>query len=144
MHEFTIGESLVTAVLTELRRPEHVRLRLRRARVVIGAMHAIVPDSLCLAYEVLTRETPAAGSVLEIVSVPPAARCRRCAWEGPIELPLFLCGACGSGDVEVQRGTELYLDQLEGEDDEHGADQGIPGPDGREREVGGQDPRPAP
>ncbi|NQT91201.1 MAG: hydrogenase maturation nickel metallochaperone HypA, partial [Lentisphaerae bacterium] len=45
-------------------------------------------------------------------------RCGNCGTEGGIEMPLFECGKCGSGDLEVIGGKELYLDLLEVNDDE--------------------------
>lgn len=78
----------------------------------------MVPDSLAFAYELLTRGTPAAGSRLEIRHVPAAARCRGCGWEGELRVPVFLCGACQSGEVELLTGKELHLENLEIEQDD--------------------------
>jgi hydrogenase nickel incorporation protein HypA/HybF len=84
----------------------------------VGALHQIVPENLKFAYEVLTRETPAAGSELMMVSVPITAQCRACGWKGEIRSPLFLCGACNSGEIELIGGKELYLDNLEIDQDD--------------------------
>ncbi len=118
MHEFSICEGIVKAVLDEMSRHGAPPGSLRKARVVVGALRAIVPENLTFAYEVLTRDTAAAASRLEIVSVPINARCRACGWTGDIQSPLFLCGACNSGEIELVTGKELYLDNLEIETDE--------------------------
>ncbi|MFH0952816.1 MAG: hydrogenase maturation nickel metallochaperone HypA [Verrucomicrobiota bacterium] len=113
MHEFSICEGLVGAVLEEMSRHGAPAGSLRRARVVVGGMHQILPENLTTAYEVLTRDTVAAGSELELRVLPITARCRPCGWTGEIRQPLFLCGTCNSGDIELVTGRELYLENLE-------------------------------
>ena len=72
-----------------------------------------MPDALVFAYELLTRDTPAAGSRLELRIRPLEARCLSCGWQGALEPPVFLCGACGQGGIELLGGNELYLESLE-------------------------------
>ena len=63
MHEISICQSLVSVVLDELTQRAIGPGRLQRVRVVAGQLHQLVPDSLTFAYELLTRDTPAATSV---------------------------------------------------------------------------------
>ena len=126
MHEFSICEKLVQAVLVELDRTRPRPKRLLKARVVVGRLQQIVPDSLQLAYEILTRETAAEGSALELDEVPIKCECRQCGWEGEINDRLFLCHDCGSAEVNVVAGNELYLESLEIEEDEHDNAQSLP------------------
>jgi hydrogenase nickel incorporation protein HypA/HybF len=118
MHEFSICEGIVRAVTDEMARHRAGAGSLRATRVVVGKLHQIVPDNLTFAYDVLIRDTPAAGSRLEISFVPITARCKACGWTGEIQSPLFLCGACNSGEIELVTGKELYVDNLEIETDE--------------------------
>ena len=104
------------AVLAELKKVQPSRLV--RARIVAGRLHQLVPANLTFAYEVLTKETPAAGSVLNIRRVPITAECRQCHWRGVIKGALFACGQCKSGDIEITGGKELYLDSIEVEQKE--------------------------
>jgi hydrogenase nickel incorporation protein HypA/HybF len=113
VHEFSIGANLVAAVLEELARLKTPPGALRVARIAVGAMHQIVPDTLVFAYNSLSQDTPAAGSKLVLRPVPVTACCKACGWEGALDVPLFLCGACQSGDVEVITGMELQLESLE-------------------------------
>lgn len=112
MHEITICQSLVSVVLDELTQRALGPGRLQRVRVVAGQLHQLVPDSLTFAYELLTRDTPAAGSQLDLVVPPLEAHCQNCGWRGPIEPPVFLCATCGSG-VEIKGGDELFIEELE-------------------------------
>lgn len=122
MHEFSICEGIVNAAVEEMAKVDPPAKALRKTTVVVGAMHQIVPENLVFAYEVLTRDTPAAGSELELRFVPIKARCRDCGWEGEVHQPLFLCGACNMGNIELLSGKELYVENLEIEqedDNEH-------------------------
>jgi len=128
MHEFTICQSLLTAVLTELKKNAWGRRRLKRANVVAGQYHRLVPASLKFAYKILTKNTPAEGSRLSIKSVPIKIKCNRCGWQGPTRDISFLCPKCKKADVEIIGGNELCLESIEIEDHEN---QSIPRPDGR-------------
>lgn len=118
MHEFSIAEALVKAVAEELAKLEPPPGRLKRVRVVIGDMRQVVPDTLAFAYETLVKDTPATGSVLEIQPQPITARCRDCSWAGKIEGHVFCCKECDSANVEILTGKELYLSNLEFDENE--------------------------
>ncbi|MDD5676874.1 MAG: hydrogenase maturation nickel metallochaperone HypA [Kiritimatiellae bacterium] len=111
VHEFSITQTIVQAVLAELKKVQPSRLV--RARIVAGRLHQLVPATLTFAYEVLTKDTAASGSVLSVRNVPITAECRQCHWRGEIRDALFACGRCKSGDIEITGGRELYLDSIE-------------------------------
>ena len=113
MHEFSIGQRIVDAVLEELARLDPPAARLCKTRVVLGELHQVVPDYLMSAYGLLSEGTSLAGSELELVLAPVIGRCRACGWEGNIDAPLFRCGECRSLGVDMISGKELYLDHLE-------------------------------
>jgi hydrogenase nickel incorporation protein HypA/HybF len=116
MHELSICRGLVDAVLEEFRRLEPPAVRITRIHVVAGRLHQIVPDFLRSAYEVLTRDTPAEGSELELEILPLTGRCRACGWEGEIEPPVFRCAGCEAFAIELGGGKELALDRMEVEE----------------------------
>lgn len=111
VHEFSIAQTIVRAVLTELKKVQPARLVC--AQIVTGGLHQLMPDNLTMAYEVLTKDTPAAGSSLKIRHVPITAECRQCHWRGEIRGSLFACGQCKSSDIEITGGREMYLDHIE-------------------------------
>ena len=117
MHELAIGESLVETVVDEMGRLDPPR-RLVRVRVVAGALRQIVPEYLMFAYEQLSKGTLAEGSALELVRRPVTCTCSACGWRGERADGVFRCEECGSTDVEMTGGTELYLESLEVDDDE--------------------------
>lgn len=118
MHEFAICQNIVDAVINALSEVKASSFRLKKVRIVVGKYHQIVAENLEFAFDVLVKETAARGAKLEIKTLPIVVRCEACGWEGEIQLPMFLCGGCGSGRVEITGGRELYLEDLEVETDE--------------------------
>lgn len=115
MHETSLSQSILRAVLAELQRIEPPPLRLKRVRVVAGSLHhPLVPDDVIAAYAAEARGTPAEGSVLELSIAPLLGRCNACGWRG--ELADFACGSCGSLDLELAGRELLRLDALEVEE----------------------------
>jgi hydrogenase nickel incorporation protein HypA/HybF len=113
MHEVSIVEGLIgiiedTAATNKISKVSQVSLR-------IGTMRQVVPDALEFAFEIVGKGTVAEGAAIKIEEIPTRARCRECATEFPVEDFCFVCTSCGSGDVEVIEGKELYIDSLEGE-----------------------------
>lgn len=125
MHEFSIAGSLVRAIDGELERQDREDVRLLKARVVVGCMRQVVPENLRMAFDILTRETRMAGAELDLVMTAVVARCKKCGQEAEVEMPFFACGKCGSGDLDIVAGRELYLDLLEVNDEECHEDQGV-------------------
>jgi hydrogenase nickel incorporation protein HypA/HybF len=112
MHELSLCQSLVDILLAEVKKLDKP-VRVRRVHVVAGALRQIVPDAMTFAFEFLTRDTPAADAVLELIVLPISARCRDCDWQGEIEEICFQCRACRSTKLDIQTGKELYLKSFE-------------------------------
>lgn len=113
MHEFSICQALVAAVLQELKKIKKKKARLKKARIIAGQYHRLMPASLKFAYKILTGNTAAQGSTLQIKTAPLRLRCKQCGWQGATRAILFLCKRCGRTDVEITGGKELYLESIE-------------------------------
>jgi hydrogenase nickel incorporation protein HypA/HybF len=118
MHEFSVCRVLVDTILAELAKLPSQEPRLVRARVVVGGLRQIVPEYLAQAYGMLVRDTAAAGSKLDVTSLPLNGECEACGWKGKLEKGIFLCKGCGSNRAKILDGMELYLDSLEVEEKE--------------------------
>ena len=110
MHELGIAQRIVE-VMTEMV-TRHGATRCLAARLLVGELTAVEPETLKFAFEVVSRETSAAGCLLEIVPVPLRLRCKQCSAEtgGPLFEP---CAACGTLGFEVLEGRELRLDTVD-------------------------------
>ncbi|MDQ3576094.1 MAG: hydrogenase maturation nickel metallochaperone HypA [Actinomycetota bacterium] len=107
MHELSITQSVVDAVM------EHTRGdRVTKVRLQIGKLSGIVPDSVRFCFDLIAADTPLAGAVLEIDEPLGRAHCKGCGDDFGLRDLILLC-PCGSADVEVMAGTELAVKSVE-------------------------------
>jgi hydrogenase nickel incorporation protein HypA/HybF len=113
MHELAIAEGVLAVAL------DHARGRpVKRVHLRVGHLRQVVPSALLFSFELVARDTPADGAVLEIDEVPAAGTCRRCGAESDLPAFPFACGACGAFDVRITRGEELQVEWLEVDEEE--------------------------
>ena len=114
MHEFSICQSLIESILSELDKVEHDEIkRLLKVRIAVGELRQIVPAYLKEAYSILAKDTAADGAEMEIRSLPVRGKCKTCGWEGNMPDFNFCCKKCGSENAEIVGGRELYIENLE-------------------------------
>jgi hydrogenase nickel incorporation protein HypA/HybF len=107
MHELSITESLVERVCEGAE-----GARVLRVVVEIGKLSAVVPHAVRACFDVCAQGTAIEGAVLEVVEIGGRGRCRECGAE--IDVPDLLSGcACGSHDLEILRGEELRIREVE-------------------------------
>lgn len=119
MHELAICERIVNLMKRELAGVCPPPVGVVCVRLVVGQLHQIVESVLRDAYGFLTADGLAAGSTLEIASAPVVGACSPCGWKGELVVPMFRCERCGSLDLDLVGGKELFLESieiLEGED----------------------------
>ena len=111
MHELALAESIVNAVKKAVEnRPD---VKVLQVRVRIGELTDIVPDSLQFGFESLIAETSFAGASLEIERVPIYGKCGNCGHEFTVEEFVFICPECFSTDIDMIRGDELEIVDIE-------------------------------
>ena len=135
MHELSIAEELLEII--ETRAAGAGIGRVERITLKIGEYSGIMPEALEFAFEVAGQGTVAEGARLEIVEVPVTVRCNACEAETVLEDFAFLCTECGSLDVTVLQGNELYLDSIEVDGDTADEDIGADGDIGGDADIGG-------
>lgn len=113
VHEMSIAQSLLDIVLEEGRK--HRLTGVRTIKLQVGALAAVVPDSLKFCFDMLGQETIASGASLEIETVPIVARCSDCKELFEVENNVFLCPHCGQPTLDLISGRELSLTSIEGE-----------------------------
>jgi hydrogenase nickel incorporation protein HypA/HybF len=107
MHEMAITQSVVDAVC------EHAAgRRVRSVKLEVGALCAVVPDSMQFCFELATAGTVADGARLDVNVQPGAARCRTCGQSFVLPDLILLC-PCGSADVDVVAGRDLKILSME-------------------------------
>jgi hydrogenase nickel incorporation protein HypA/HybF len=111
MHEVSIMEEAVriaveSAQAAGARRVTGLRLR-------IGVLSGVVPDAMRFAFDVVTRDTTAAGATLEIESVPAVAWCGNCRAEFEALDFFSECPRCRSVSDGLRRGREMEIASVE-------------------------------
>jgi hydrogenase nickel incorporation protein HypA/HybF len=107
MHELSIAESVVEAVLERTGDTPVSSVRLR-----VGRLSGVVPDALSFCFELATAGTPLEGAALTIEEPGGRAHCRSCGRDFDMDDLILLC-ECGSADVNVVAGQELHLASVE-------------------------------
>jgi hydrogenase nickel incorporation protein HypA/HybF len=81
----------------------------------VGALRQVVPDTLDFYFGFVADGTVCAGARLEQELVPARLRCDGCEREWEMDLPLFVCAACGAA-ASVVSGDEFEVESIEVEE----------------------------
>jgi hydrogenase nickel incorporation protein HypA/HybF len=111
MHELSIMESALSAVLAQARKAGAHRVLLVRLR--IGALSGVVPEALEFAFAALAPGTLAEGAKLAIDQVPARFWCAACAREFQSDNMFGECPGCHNPSGELRAGREMELATLE-------------------------------
>lgn len=115
MHELTIARNIIQIVENELKkRGDSDSIRVKRISFKAGALNAIIPESLIFGFDILKKESKLLkDSELIIEEIPLKVRCHVCGMESVLLEPFFFCSGCGSGNVEVVEGKEMFVESVE-------------------------------
>jgi hydrogenase nickel incorporation protein HypA/HybF len=133
MHELPVTEGILKTSL-EAAGKAGAR-RITAIDLVVGELSSIVDDSVQFYFDILSRDTLAAGATLRLRREAGMATCRDCGHEYPVRAPLVpLCPSCGGPRVRVSGGREFYVESIEVDDDEDSGGETYPE---RQRSGGG-------
>ena len=112
VHELSIVSSVVDSVTETLQ--SYPGARVKEVRLRVGALAAVVEDSLQFCYEIATEDTPLQGSTLVIKTIPVLMHCHRCAQNVEIAgLQSFRCPLCDNPVSDLRQGRELEIESIE-------------------------------
>jgi len=112
MHEMGLAEQIKANAMAAL--PNDLgHMSVKKIHLKVGALAAVMPDSLRLCFELISRGTPLEQATLEIEEVPAVARCRKCQRQWTVLEPLLTCETCQDSPVDVISGRELNIESLE-------------------------------
>ncbi len=115
MHELSIIQSLFETLEAQAR--QHGAPRVTRVCLSVGPLSGAVPELLSEAFEMYKQGTLAERAEIEIVVPPVRVKCRSCGMESEPREFALKCPDCGSIEVSICSGTELFLDKIEMETD---------------------------
>jgi hydrogenase nickel incorporation protein HypA/HybF len=116
MHELSVVASLVETIEALAR--EHKAKSVTGVWIKVGALSGVVPELLESAFDMYRRGTIVENARLMIERPPLKALCRACRAEAERTDYSPACPACGSSDLEITGGTDLFLERVELETDE--------------------------
>jgi hydrogenase nickel incorporation protein HypA/HybF len=112
MQELSIAESIVDAV-TETA-AAYPGARVRKVRLVVGALAAVVEKSLQFCWEISISGTELAGSKLIVRTLPVVIHCASCNVDSELDgVWRFRCPRCGSPVTSLRQGRELEIESIE-------------------------------
>lgn len=114
MHELSLAQSILEIVLQEAE--IHQVKRVVAVDISVGRFTHVVPDSLNFCFDLIKKDTVAHGAELVIHRVPLAARCQDCGLELLLDEPDFNCPRCGSANLQITKGQELWINSIETDD----------------------------
>lgn len=113
MHELSIMSNILDIVLEHAHK--NGAKRVKTINLKIGELSDVIPQWAQMYFDMLTKETIAEGSKLNIEKVPLALKCRDCSHEHTYRDKdwKFTCTKCGSSDLEIISGRELMVTSIE-------------------------------
>ena len=113
MHEIRIAKDLSDIVLEVAAREK--LLIVTRVNISFGEMIQIVPDIFDFAFREAVIDTIAKDAEVNIEILPVKLRCGVCNNEFKINDNMFSCNQCGSNDLVIINGKEMFVKSIEGE-----------------------------
>jgi hydrogenase nickel incorporation protein HypA/HybF len=92
---------------------EHEATRVGEIVVEVGMLAGVDEESLDFCFTALAKGTKLEGARLKMERLVPRAKCRRCGAEYEISIDDFRCKACGSGDFDLDGGSDICVKQVE-------------------------------
>jgi hydrogenase nickel incorporation protein HypA/HybF len=111
VHELSIAQALVERA-DALCREQKAR-RVTALTLCVGTLSGADPESLKMVFSLAAEESVAAGAELRIELIEAEVGCRGCGSRSKPEAPFIYCASCGSREVELKRGRELYIQSME-------------------------------
>ncbi|MBN2869368.1 MAG: hydrogenase maturation nickel metallochaperone HypA [Campylobacterales bacterium] len=111
MHEYSIVQALLEQC--EHHAAANGASAVTKVVVKIGQYSGVEPHLLEVAFDTFKEHTVCSGAHFVMNLQPLVVECRSCGVRSTLERPHYLCPLCGSGDVRVDEGEEMYLMTLE-------------------------------
>lgn len=115
MHEIGLAEEIFKTI-EELAKKNNLK-KVTKIRIKLGEQAGVLED--LLRHSLIDHRFPGtpltSGAELEIVKEKVRFRCPECNQEYE-DIQVAKCSSCGSENLEIIAGTEVYLDHLEGEE----------------------------
>lgn len=113
MHEISVIQSIF-AVVVKIAAENNLKV-VTKICLKIGKLRQLVPEFLQFALKTIAKDTIAETAELIIENVPIIMQCKSCAKEFIVAENIFICPNCNATDLCMISGSEVILDNIEGE-----------------------------
>lgn len=113
MHELTVVSNIFKIILETAERNNLSKIS--KISIKVGRQRHLAPDLMKFAFDSVSKNTIAAGAVLNIERVDIKMRCRSCSLDFIVEDNTYICVTCGSAGLETISGKDLLIESIEGE-----------------------------
>lgn len=114
MHELSIASAL-SEIVVETGLKGNLE-KITKVNISIGQMIQIVPEIFEFSFRECVRGTIAEDAELEIEIIGTRVKCKNCLGEFHLPEDSFICINCGSVELEIINGKELFVKSIEGEE----------------------------
>jgi len=111
MHELPVVQSLLELTLDHAAR--HNARRVVALNLVIGQLSSIVDDCIQFYWDILTKDTIAAGARLNFERISARFHCRDCGAEFAFDESSLICPQCNGFHVDLIQGDEFRLESID-------------------------------
>ena len=113
MHEATIAQSILEAISAEAKKQ---KARPIAAKISCGVLSGINNETLCFAFEAISKDTICENLKLNIEQKPIKAKCKKCHVTFQFDLHESKCPKCRHDDFELLPDAPLLLEEITFED----------------------------
>jgi len=93
-------------------------VKIKKIRLKVGRLTAVVPESFKFCMEIITKDSPAEGAEVIIEDVPLIVECEDCHTQSELNEALFVCPKCESVKLKIISGRDLFIESIEVEENE--------------------------
>jgi len=112
MHELAITQSIIDLAIETAKR-ENART-INGIDLVIGDLSSIVDDSVQFYFDILSKETLAAGAQLHFRREPAISLCQACGAQTPVKPPVPpFCPECGRDQITIRGGRDFRMESID-------------------------------
>jgi len=121
MHETSIAMSIVDTVLAEAKKQEAIKVI--SVNVEVGELTFLGVDQMEFWVKTNFDGTIAAEAEINFITVKAEIKCNSCAYTGQLvvkddpafhlKLPVFACPECGKSNIEIIRGRDAFIRNIE-------------------------------
>ncbi len=111
MHELSIAQNILSILRQEI--PSTNLSKIKSVKLKLGILSNIYPPALEEGWQVVSQNSGLPDCRLDIEQIPMTINCLDCGHDFSTNEFAFTCFACGSTNIEVKKGEEITLSEIE-------------------------------